>query len=131
MLRAATVLLALAAAGAAEAAPAEPLSSARILEVFAGLAVVVALVFGLAILLRRVNMIRPAGAGRLRILESVPLGTREKLVLVEVDGQALLLGLAPGRIQALHVAGGAAGTGDYAAAQQQAVAALYRAGEKP
>lgn len=122
----------LAQPGPAFAAAAEPLSTGRIVEVFAGLAVVVALVFGLALLLRRMNVIRPAGNGRLRILESMALGTREKLVLVEVNGEQLLLGLSAGRIQALHVATAPGDTPapDYDSVQRRASAALGLAGKQ-
>ena len=101
-----TVRGALAALGVSIWAPgvgaAEVINSTRVLEVFAGLAVVLALVFVLAVVLKRMHMLKPAGEGRLRILESLSLGTREKLVLVEVDGETVLLGLSQAGINALH-----------------------------
>jgi len=106
----------------AAAAP-ETITGLRVLEVLAGLAAVLAVVLVLAALLRRVNLLKPAGGGRLKILETLPLGTREKLVLVEVDGEPLLIGLAPGRIEALHRAAGS-GAASYQRVQRAAMAEL-------
>jgi len=39
--------------------------------------------------------------GRLRVLQSVPVGARERVVLLEVDGEELLLGVAAGGVQVL------------------------------
>ena len=65
------------------------------------------LVFGLmgALLwgLRRMQMkIGPALPGRrLQVLESVSVGPRQKIALVRVDGQEVLVGLSPGQMTAL------------------------------
>lgn len=39
--------------------------------------------------------------GRLRILQSLPLGTRERIVLVDVDGETWVLGVTAGGITRL------------------------------
>lgn len=44
----------------------------------------------------------PAGKSRIRILEGVSVGNREKLVLVEVNEQQILLGVTANSISALH-----------------------------
>ena len=45
--------------------------------------------------------------GRVRVLQSVPVGARERVVLVEFDGRELLLGVTAGRVSVLE--GGGAG----------------------
>ena len=39
----------------------------------------------------------------MNVLSVLPLGTKEKAILVDIAGQHILLGVAPGRVSALHV----------------------------
>jgi flagellar protein FliO/FliZ len=39
----------------------------------------------------------------MRVIAGLPLGARERAVLVQVGNQQILLGVAPGRVQMLHV----------------------------
>lgn len=109
MLRAAgTALLALpASARAASGDPArlESVASAvpgggMLMQLTLGLVVVLALAVGLSWLLRRYALPRD---GLIRVVGGLPLGSRERLLLVEVDDTRLLLGITPQRIQTLHV----------------------------
>lgn len=71
-------------------------------EVTLALAVVLAAIFGLAWLMRRVRGIA-GSASALGVLAEVRLGPKERAVLVKVGGEQLLLGVAPGRVATLHV----------------------------
>jgi len=73
------------------------------IDVIVGLGVVVGLIYVLAFFAKRLNGIAYAGKVPLKILGGVSLGTRERAVLVEVGGKHLLLGVAPGRVNTLHV----------------------------
>jgi len=66
-------------------------------EAFAGLLVVIALLVGLAWLVRRSTM-RNASKRRLAIEGALPLGDRRSLAIVTVEGRRLLLGLAPNSV---------------------------------
>lgn len=57
-----------------------------------------------------VRLNRSNGDGRIRLVSQKPLGMREKLVLIEVDGTKVLLGITQNNIQRLHLveAGGTA-----------------------
>lgn len=68
-----------------------------------GLLVVVGLIFLLGYVMRRVGPLAPQGGQHIRLISSYPLGPRDRLALVEVGGQQLLLGISPGRITTLHV----------------------------
>ncbi|MHA3738341.1 flagellar biosynthetic protein FliO [Pseudomonas sp. Eth.TT006] len=69
-----------------------------------GLLLVLGLIFFLAWLLRRVQQAGPAGKGQLiELISSRALGPRDRLVLVQVGNEQILLGLSPGTITALHV----------------------------
>ncbi len=65
-----------------------------------GLVAVLALAVGLSWLLRRYAL--PRG-GAIRVIGGLPLGSRERLLLVEVDEARLLIGITPSQIQTLHV----------------------------
>lgn len=66
-----------------------------------GLAVVVALLLATLWILKRVAAPRGA-AGALKVLGAAPVGPRERVVLVEVAGKVLVLGVAPGNVTTLH-----------------------------
>ena len=57
----------------------------------------------LAAVLKRVNGLQRSLPGAIRVVSVTSVGARERLMLVEVGGQQLLVGAAPGRIQTLLV----------------------------
>lgn len=65
-----------------------------------GLVVVLALAVGLSWILRRYALPRD---GLIRVVGGLPLGTRERLLLIEVDEVRLLIGVTAQRIETLHV----------------------------
>jgi flagellar protein FliO/FliZ len=100
--------LAHADAGRVFAAPAAPLKGAPSVvgslgEVTFALAVVLAAVFVAAWLLRRVRGFGSAARGALDVIADLPLGPKERAVLVRVGTTQLLIGVAPGRVTTLHV----------------------------
>lgn len=83
--------------------PAEPAGAGSLVQVLLALILVVLLIVGMAWLMRRISGISHTGGGVVRILGSVLVGQRERVVLIQVGSQQLLLGVAPGRVQTLHV----------------------------
>lgn len=86
--------------------PVSALSSgmgSQLLQLVLGLGLVVALIFGLAWLMRRVQRAGPAGNQVIELVGSRALGPRDRLVLVQVGNEQVLLGVSPGSITALHV----------------------------
>lgn len=76
-------------------------AAADTLNVVLALLLVVGLIVALAWLLRRSGL-APLGAGGAgRVLASLPLGGRERAVLIEIGGQQLLLGVAAGQVNLL------------------------------
>ncbi|WP_434629246.1 flagellar biosynthetic protein FliO [Pseudomonas sp. Z1-29] len=92
-------------AATAAVAPASGGSMAgQLAQLVLGLLVVLGLIFFLAWMLRRVQQAGPAGKGQvIDIISSRALGPRDRLVLVQVGNEQILLGLSPGTITALHV----------------------------
>ncbi|MCL1050692.1 flagellar biosynthetic protein FliO [Shewanella abyssi] len=76
---------------------AAPSSIATLASMVGGLIVVLLLIFALAYMVKRLNLV-PSSQGVLKTLAVTPLGQKEKLVLVEVDGQQYLLGVTPHQV---------------------------------
>jgi flagellar protein FliO/FliZ len=93
------------ASAAATAAPAVSSGVAgQLTQLVLGLLLVLGLIFFLAWLLRRVQQAGPAGKGQvIELIGSRALGPRDRLMLVQVGNEQILLGLSPGTITALHV----------------------------
>lgn len=71
-------------------------------EVALGLFVVIAAIVALAWVARRVYPGAVQAGGHLRVLAAMPLGARERLMLVEVGGTQLLLGVTAQQVTTLH-----------------------------
>lgn len=67
-----------------------------------GLVLVVGLIFLIGYLMRRVGPLAPQGGQQIKLISSLALGPRDRLVLIDVAGKQLLLGASPGRITTLH-----------------------------
>lgn len=80
-------------------------SSGRValMQTAIGLTVVIAVIYALAWLAKRTNLGAMGRDKGLKVLVVLPLGTREKAVLVDIAGTQMLLGVAPGRVSTLHV----------------------------
>ena len=93
------------ATATAAAAPAVSSGVAgQLTQLVFGLLLVLGLIFFLAWLLRRVQQAGPAGKGQvIELIGSRALGPRDRLMLVQVGNEQILLGLSPGTITALHV----------------------------
>ncbi|NVK01122.1 MAG: flagellar biosynthetic protein FliO [Oceanospirillaceae bacterium] len=111
-------------AGAAEsvassARVSDPLSLESVSQMLLGLLLVVALIFLLAWVFRRANFIPGQGVD-MRVIASLPLGARERAVLVQCGEKQLLLGVSSGSVQLLAqfdepvIAPDKAGSSDFA-----------------
>ncbi|MDP1652696.1 MAG: flagellar biosynthetic protein FliO [Rhodocyclaceae bacterium] len=82
------------------AAAAPDLGSSALQMVF-GLIVVLALLLGALWLLKRISMPRGPVAGLLRVVAGVAVGSRERVVILELGNSWLVLGVAPGQVTTL------------------------------
>ena len=99
----AALTVSLCPAFALAAKPGEAVGAASLLQLAFGLIVVLgAIAFG-AYLLRRFGKLSAPVGGAMRVLGGISLGARERVVLMQVGDRQLLLGVAPGRVQTLHV----------------------------
>ena len=77
----------------------------QLTQLVLGLLLVLGIIFVLAWLLRRMQQAGPGVKGRqvIELIGSRALGPRDRLVLVQVGSEQILLGLTPGTITPLHV----------------------------
>jgi flagellar protein FliO/FliZ len=99
------LLTALLAAGTAAAAPAPGagVDVSALVRLIIGLAIVIGAIVAVGWLLRRMGGVSHNAGGQLQILGGLSVGQRERVVLIQVGQQQLLIGVAPGRVQTLHV----------------------------
>jgi flagellar protein FliO/FliZ len=78
-----------------------PELGASLLQMMFGLAVVIALLFGCLWVIRRLGAPRGGGAA-IKVLGAAAVGPRERVVLVGIGDDVLVLGVAPGSVSKLH-----------------------------
>ena len=81
----------------------EPIGLSNYMQMFFGLFIVVALIFGMAWFMKRLGSVNGMAAGNLKVLGGISVGQRERVVLIQAGETQLLIGVAPGEIRTLHV----------------------------
>jgi flagellar protein FliO/FliZ len=81
----------------------DPMAMASLWQLTLGMLVVLGLILAIAWLLKRSGRFQMAAGGGLRVLGGLSMGSRERVVLIQAGETQLLLGVAPGRVQTLHV----------------------------
>jgi flagellar protein FliO/FliZ len=82
--------------------PAAALSSGSVLQVILSLLLVLAAVVLVGWILKRINLPQQGAGSILKVISGVAVGQRERVVLVEVNDTWLIVGVAPGQVNALH-----------------------------
>jgi flagellar protein FliO/FliZ len=101
LLRFILLLLPLTASAAAENPP-PGVGLASYMQAGLALALIVGLLAGAAWLARKVTGGKGFGQGGMRVIGGVALGPRERIVLLEVGEEWLVIGIVPGHIRTLH-----------------------------
>jgi flagellar protein FliO/FliZ len=73
-----------------------------VLQVFGTLIGIIALIFAVAWVMKRLQLVNPSFGRQVKILESLHLGRKEKLVLIEVGAKKILLGVSSQSINVIH-----------------------------
>lgn len=89
-------------AQAVETAAPSTIAAGTYLQATLALALIVALLLGLAWLARKVSGNKGFGQGGMKVVGGVALGPRERIVLLEVGDEWLVVGVVPGQIRTLH-----------------------------
>ncbi len=85
------------------ASAAAPVGAGGLASVTFALLIVLAAIFAVAWLARRVRGIGNRVGTAIDVLADIPLGPKERAVLLKVGNEQVLIGVAPGRVSALHV----------------------------
>jgi flagellar protein FliO/FliZ len=84
-------------------AEAPGVSNVAILQMLFGLALIIAILFSGAYVLRRLNGgARFGNTGPMKVVGGLMISARERIILVEVDDTWLVIGIVPGQIKTLH-----------------------------
>ena len=88
-----------------------PISFSYALQILASFAAVIVFILVLAWFMRKSGRFGISGNKHIRMVSSLSLGMREKIVMVNVEGVNIVVGVAPGQIRTLYVLSGQAGDG--------------------
>jgi flagellar protein FliO/FliZ len=78
-------------------------SASQVASILGGLILIVALIYGLSWFAKRFSQGGFMQNPSMKVVSAMPLGTRERLMLVDVGGKQLLLGVTATQINTLHV----------------------------
>ncbi|OOZ42237.1 flagellar biosynthetic protein FliO [Solemya pervernicosa gill symbiont] len=80
----------------------DPVAAGNLLQMTVALMFVLAMIVAAAWMMRRFGGWHASHDGSMRVVGGLSVGNRERVVLIEVGEEQLLLGVAPGRVEMLH-----------------------------
>ncbi len=80
-----------------------PTSLTSLITVGVGLIAVLAIIFGCAWVVRRMNGLTGVNNQAMKVVAAMALGARERIALIDVGGTQILVGITPSAIRTLHV----------------------------
>ncbi len=80
----------------------DPVSSTYLLKLILGLVFILILIFGLAWFMKKMQLTQHSQNGVIKIVSAISVGQRDRIALIQVGEEQLLLGITPGRIEKLH-----------------------------
>ena len=97
----AALLVAQLAHAAETAAPSTAIGAGSMLQFAFGLAIVLGLIVAAGWFMKRFSL-GPSAGGLVKVIAGASVGQRERVVVVEIGDTWMVLGVAPGRVNALH-----------------------------
>lgn len=92
--------------GASSSSMENHMSYSYVIQILISFLVVIAFILVLAWLMRRTGRFGYGNRQIIKIISSISLGMREKIMVIEVGGEQFVVGVAPGQIRTLHVLDG-------------------------
>ena len=80
----------------------DPVSTGYLLKLTFGLVLVVGIIFGLAWLMKKMQWTQHSQKGLIQIISAVSVSHRDRIALIQVGDEQILVGMSPGRMQTLH-----------------------------
>jgi len=91
---------------AAEVAPQLPavdvMSSAYLMKLLSALLFIIVLIFGFAWLMKKMQLTQHSSNGLIRIVAAISVGQRDRIALIQVGDEQILVSMSPGKIKKLH-----------------------------
>ena len=84
------------------ARPETLVSTQSMLQMLLGLVVVVIIIFGLSVLIKRFSLVPGSSNGIIRVVGSLALNSKDRLLLVQVGEEQILVSASPGRVGKIH-----------------------------
>ena len=78
------------------------LNAESLIQVLIALILVVLIIFALSFVLKKFNMLPGGSSGLIKIVDAISLGSKDRLLLVQVGDDQMLISASPGRISKLH-----------------------------
>ncbi|GAB5500780.1 MAG: flagellar biosynthetic protein FliO [Pseudohongiellaceae bacterium] len=101
-----SLMLLIPSARAAEATPAASpvsiLDTGSLVQMLLALGVVIVLIVGLSFAIRKFNMFTAGSSAHIRIVGGLALSNKDRLLLVQVGNEQLLISASPGRVSMVH-----------------------------
>jgi flagellar protein FliO/FliZ len=92
-----------AATAAATSVGSAPDTLVTVLTLGLGVLAVIAIIFGCAWIVRRMSGMTGGNTRAMKVVSVMPMGTRERVALIDVGGKQILIGVTPQAIRTLHV----------------------------
>ncbi len=86
----------------AEIPAVDPVSSSYLLKLSGALIFILLLIFGLAWFMKKIQLTQQSQNGLIQIVSAISVGQRDRIALIQVGDEQVLVGLTPGRIEKLH-----------------------------
>lgn len=83
-------------------APIDPVSGSYLGRIIIGLALILILIFVLAWAMKKMHLAPQSGHNLIQIVSAISVGHRDRIALIQVGEEQILVGLTPGRMQKLH-----------------------------
>lgn len=89
-----------------------PMSFAYVMQILVSFLIVIGVILFIAWFMKRTGRLGHGGGQLIKIKSSISLGMREKIIVIEVANENIVVGVAPGQIRTLHVMGSGVETED-------------------
>lgn len=80
----------------------DPISSSYLIKLIVGLIFILLLILALGWLIKKTQLTQHSQNGLIKIISAISVGQRDRIALIQVGEEQILIGLTPGRMQKLH-----------------------------
>ena len=80
----------------------DPVSTGYLMKLTGGLLVIIVLIFALAWLMKKLQLTQNSQNGLIKIVSAISVGHRDRIALIQVGDEQILVGLTPGNMHKLH-----------------------------